>query len=59
MDFILKILTYYVESIVSFSGKKITIRKTIYTKLKKTYFININSENLEISPEKLVTNVTL
>ena len=50
--FIPKILTSYVESVDSFWGKKITIGKTINIKLKKIYFIKINSDNPQMQPKK-------
>ena len=38
MGFIPKILTSYVVSVVSFWGKKITIRKTIDTNSKNIFY---------------------
>ena len=52
MCFIPKILTSYVESVDNFCGKKITIGKTINIKLKKIYFIKINSDNPQMQPKK-------
>ena len=39
-----------------FGGKKITIKKTINTKLKKIYSININSDNPHIHPINVCHN---
>ena len=60
MGFTLKILTSYIKSVASFWGNKITIRKTINTKLKKyIFFIYISSENPYITLKRSSTNVIL
>ena len=50
---------FHTKSVVSFSGKKTTVRRTINTKLKKNKFININSDNLLIHNKKNLPQMVL
>ena len=58
MGSIPKILTSYVESVVSFLGKKTTMRKNHKHKTEKTYFINIFTIH-KYSLKEFATNVIL
>ena len=62
MGFTLKILTSFVKSVVSFWGKKITIRKTINLKLENmfyeyTYLVAIHKYTLKKSAKMLFCHV--
>ena len=50
---------FHTKSVVSFSGKKTTVRRTINTKLKKNKFINIHSDNLLIHNKKNLPQMVL